>query len=98
MTTTHSIMDNTTADKPPKPARRTKCEYITDKKARHVSYSKRKRGLLKKINELSVLTGVDILFIIDNQKKYTISMTDKMKESLQSESGQKMLAQLMSSK
>jgi len=41
-----------------------KIDYITNEKFRRVTYCKRKRGLLKKAMELSLLSGNDILLII----------------------------------
>eukprot|EP00826_Nyctotherus_ovalis_P020034 TRINITY_DN1625_c0_g1_i3.p1 TRINITY_DN1625_c0_g1~~TRINITY_DN1625_c0_g1_i3.p1 ORF type:complete len:268 (+),score=55.89 TRINITY_DN1625_c0_g1_i3:54-857(+) len=44
--------------------KRIKISYITNEKFRRVTYCKRKRGLLKKAMELSLLCGNDVLLII----------------------------------
>ncbi|ORY76527.1 SRF-type transcription factor (DNA-binding and dimerization domain)-domain-containing protein, partial [Leucosporidium creatinivorum] len=39
-------------------------EYIEDKSKRHVSFTKRKAGLMKKAYELSTLTGTNCLVLV----------------------------------
>lgn len=55
-------------------------EYIEDKNRRGVTFSKRKRGIMKKAFELNKLTNSDILLIIANENAhvYTFS-TSKFK-------------------
>ena len=50
----------------PKPKGRKKIaiSYIHDKSRRHITFSKRKKGLLKKAHELSALTGTEILLLV----------------------------------
>ncbi|KAK8486169.1 hypothetical protein V6N13_139682 [Hibiscus sabdariffa] len=43
---------------------RVKLAYIANDAARKASYNKRKKGLLKKVNELSTLCGVDACAVI----------------------------------
>ncbi|MED6222894.1 hypothetical protein PIB30_068844 [Stylosanthes scabra] len=46
-----------------------KLAYITNDSSRRVTYKKRKRGLMKKINELSTLCGVDACAIVYNSRE-----------------------------
>lgn len=41
-------------------------KYIDDKERRLTTFSKRKGGVIKKVHELSVLTGCDVLLIISS--------------------------------
>ncbi|KAK8565235.1 hypothetical protein V6N12_058805 [Hibiscus sabdariffa] len=43
---------------------RVKLAYITNDVARNVTYKRRKKGLVKKVNELSILCGVEACAII----------------------------------
>jgi len=49
--------------------RRTNLNYIKDPTKRKVTLSKRKRGALKKIIELSVLCNLDIFLVIFDKDK-----------------------------
>ncbi|RYQ99376.1 hypothetical protein Ahy_B07g087314 [Arachis hypogaea] len=46
-----------------------KLAYITNDAARRVTYKKRKRGMMKKISELSTLCGVDACAIVYNSRQ-----------------------------
>ena len=49
-------------------------DMITDKMTRNVTYCKRKKGLLKKAMELSILCGQDIQLIMwDRMKKKMVA-------------------------
>jgi len=48
------------------------CKYIPNKMQRDVTYSKRKRGLIKKAIELSKMCGQDIFLIIFDKNKQKI--------------------------
>jgi hypothetical protein len=69
-------------------------KYMEDKNLRNITFSKRKRGLLKKVIELSSLCGQDILmFIYDKTKSKIIEFrsdfnfdTDFVKKLLQNSS------------
>ena len=65
--------ENASKDKPPK--RTTAIQYITGKSKRHVTFSKRKAGLMKKAQELAVLTGSQALVVIASETNhiYTFS-------------------------
>ena len=67
-------------------------KYIEDPKARHITYCKRKRGVLKKVIELSTLCGQDVcLAIFDNERHRMVdyrsnpSMTFETVQTLTSE-------------
>eukprot|EP01080_Neovahlkampfia_damariscottae_P006905 gene6905-11067_t len=53
----------------PKKARRRKIkiEYIKDKSKRHITFSKRKGGIMKKVYELSTLTGTQALLLVASE-------------------------------
>eukprot|EP01080_Neovahlkampfia_damariscottae_P006705 gene6705-10870_t len=58
----------------PKPKRKHKggrrkieIEYITEKSRRHITFSKRKGGLMKKAYELSTLTGTEMIVLIASE-------------------------------
>jgi len=44
-------------------------KFITDPKKRKVTISKRKRGAIKKIIELSVLCGLDMFLVVFDREK-----------------------------
>ncbi|MED6192363.1 hypothetical protein PIB30_009442 [Stylosanthes scabra] len=46
-----------------------KLAYITNDSSRRITYKKRKKGLMKKINELSTLCGVDACAIVYNSRQ-----------------------------
>lgn len=56
-------------DKKSKKARRRKIkiEYIKDKSKRHITFSKRKGGIMKKVYELSTLTGTQALLLVASE-------------------------------
>lgn len=54
-------------------------KLVANKNQRNVTYSKRKRGILKKAIELSVLCGQDIFLVIfDKQKQKLIEFRSSM--------------------
>jgi len=59
-------------DSPPQPGsnskkragrRKINIEFIQDKSRRHITFSKRKAGIMKKAYELSTLTGTQVLLL-----------------------------------
>ncbi|CAG8714946.1 3252_t:CDS:2, partial [Ambispora leptoticha] len=61
--------DESDADDDEKPEKRAgrrkiKIEYIDDKSRRHITFSKRKAGIMKKAYELSTLTGTQVLLLV----------------------------------
>jgi hypothetical protein len=47
--------------------RKIKIEYIKDKSKRHITFSKRKGGIMKKVYELSTLTGTQALLLVASE-------------------------------
>src|SRR3984957_5787805 len=47
--------------------RKIKIEYIEDKSRRHITFSKRKTGIMKKAFELSTLTGTQVLLLVASE-------------------------------
>jgi hypothetical protein len=47
--------------------RKIKIEFIQDKSRRHITFSKRKGGIMKKAYELSTLTGTQVLLLIASE-------------------------------
>ncbi|KPV71989.1 uncharacterized protein RHOBADRAFT_735, partial [Rhodotorula graminis WP1] len=55
--------------------RKISIQFIEDKPRRHVTFTKRKSGLMKKAYELSTLTGTDCLVLVVSESGlvYTFS-------------------------
>lgn len=61
-------LDSTEPKKSKKARRRKiKIEYIKDKSKRHITFSKRKGGIMKKVYELSTLTGTQALLLVASE-------------------------------
>ncbi|KAI8344492.1 hypothetical protein BC941DRAFT_323601, partial [Chlamydoabsidia padenii] len=55
--------------------RKIKIEYIEDKAKRHITFSKRKAGIMKKAYELSTLTGTQILLLVVSETGLVYTFT-----------------------
>ncbi|KAG9838817.1 hypothetical protein KCU98_g14868, partial [Aureobasidium melanogenum] len=55
--------DDDDDDKPGRERRKIEIKFIQDKSRRHITFSKRKAGIMKKAYELSVLTGTQVLLL-----------------------------------
>ncbi|KAI9312449.1 hypothetical protein BX666DRAFT_1987523 [Dichotomocladium elegans] len=55
--------------------KRIKIEYIEDKNRRHITFSKRKAGIMKKAYELSTLTGTQVLLLIVSETGLVYTFT-----------------------
>ncbi|KAI8985310.1 hypothetical protein BDB01DRAFT_721580 [Pilobolus umbonatus] len=67
-------------DSDTKPTRRSgrrkiKIEYIEDKNRRHITFSKRKAGIMKKAYELSTLTGTQVLLLVVSETGLVYTFT-----------------------
>eukprot|EP00041_Stephanoeca_diplocostata_P010386 m.165215 g.165215 ORF g.165215 m.165215 type:complete len:266 (-) comp18129_c0_seq2:713-1510(-) len=73
-----------------KQGRRKKIEikFIHEKSKRHITFSKRKSGIMKKAYELSVLTGTEILLLVASETGHIYTFaTDKLQPMLSEQSG-----------
>ncbi|KAG0743250.1 hypothetical protein G6F57_000331 [Rhizopus arrhizus] len=52
-----------------------KIEYIQDKSRRHITFSKRKAGIMKKAYELSTLTGTQVLLLVVSETGLVYTFT-----------------------
>ncbi|KAI7867012.1 hypothetical protein BDF14DRAFT_774330 [Spinellus fusiger] len=74
------IIDSNDDSESEKPSRRSgrrkiKIEYIEDKNRRHITFSKRKAGIMKKAYELSTLTGTQVLLLVVSETGLVYTFT-----------------------
>jgi len=63
-------------DEKPRPDRRKiEIKFIQDKSRRHITFSKRKAGIMKKAYELSVLTGTQVLLLVVSETGLVYTFT-----------------------
>ncbi|KAL9711215.1 transcription factor of the MADS box [Leucoagaricus gongylophorus] len=55
--------------------RKIKIEYIQEKSRRHITFSKRKAGIMKKAYELSTLTGTQVLLLVVSETGLVYTFT-----------------------
>lgn len=55
--------------------RKIRIEYIEDKSRRHITFSKRKAGIMKKAYELSTLTGTQVLLLVVSETGLVYTFT-----------------------
>ncbi|KAI7886989.1 SRF-TF-domain-containing protein [Lichtheimia hyalospora FSU 10163] len=73
--------EDDTASKPDIPhhkrngRRKIKIEYIEDRSRRHITFSKRKAGIMKKAYELSTLTGTQVLLLVVSETGLVYTFT-----------------------
>ncbi|WVQ65516.1 uncharacterized protein L199_003693 [Kwoniella botswanensis] len=83
----------TYVEKDGEPSRRKiKIEYINDKSRRHITFSKRKAGIMKKAYELSILTGTQVLLLVVSETGlvYTFTTT-KLQPLVQKPEGKNLI-------
>ncbi|ORY99224.1 hypothetical protein BCR43DRAFT_488922 [Syncephalastrum racemosum] len=70
-------IDDSDSEKPSKRSgrRKIKIEYIEDKNRRHITFSKRKAGIMKKAYELSTLTGTQVLLLVVSETGLVYTFT-----------------------
>jgi pheromone receptor transcription factor len=57
--------------------RKINIEFIEDRSRRHITFSKRKTGLIKKATELATLTGAQVLLLIASETSHVYAFTTK---------------------
>lgn len=62
-------------DKAGRERRKIEIKFIEDKSRRHITFSKRKAGIMKKAYELSVLTGTQVLLLVVSETGLVYTFT-----------------------
>jgi hypothetical protein len=71
--------------------RKIKIEFIQDKSRRHITFSKRKGGIMKKAYELSTLTGTQVLLLIASETGHVYTFaTPKLQPLITKTEGKKL--------
>lgn len=72
--------------------RKIKIEYIADKSKRHITFSKRKAGIMKKAYELSTLTGTQVLLLVASETGHVYTFaTNSLQPLITSQEGKQMI-------
>ncbi|CAK3897811.1 Transcription factor of morphogenesis MCM1 [Lecanosticta acicola] len=74
-TSTANDDDDDDDDKPGRERRKIEIKFIQDKSRRHITFSKRKAGIMKKAYELSVLTGTQVLLLVVSETGLVYTFT-----------------------
>ncbi|KAF7189736.1 Transcription factor of morphogenesis MCM1 [Pseudocercospora fuligena] len=74
-TSTAADDDDDDDDKPGRERRKIEIKFIQDKSRRHITFSKRKAGIMKKAYELSVLTGTQVLLLVVSETGLVYTFT-----------------------
>ncbi|ORY97636.1 hypothetical protein BCR43DRAFT_563051 [Syncephalastrum racemosum] len=76
--------------------RKIKIEYIEDKNRRHITFSKRKSGIMKKAHELATLTGTEVLLLVVSETGlvYTFS-TAKLQPIVSNSEGKQLIQECL---
>lgn len=67
--------DDDEDNKPGRERRKIEIKFIQDKSRRHITFSKRKAGIMKKAYELSVLTGTQVLLLVVSETGLVYTFT-----------------------
>ncbi|CAK9442130.1 uncharacterized protein LODBEIA_P58730 [Lodderomyces beijingensis] len=67
--------DGNSSGKTQKERRKIEIKFIQDKSRRHITFSKRKAGIMKKAYELSVLTGTQVLLLVVSETGLVYTFT-----------------------
>lgn len=73
--TTADDDDDDDDGKPNRERRKIEIKFIQDKSRRHITFSKRKAGIMKKAYELSVLTGTQVLLLVVSETGLVYTFT-----------------------
>lgn len=100
MTNSSSLLGNDEYDdnqvstmKQQKERRKIEIKFIQDKSRRHITFSKRKAGIMKKAYELSVLTGTQVLLLVVSETGLVYTFTTPKLQPLVTKSEGKNLIQ-----
>ncbi|EGD83856.2 hypothetical protein H112_07537 [Trichophyton rubrum D6] len=85
--------DDDDDDKPGRERRKIEIKFIQDKSRRHITFSKRKAGIMKKAYELSVLTGTQVLLLVVSETGLVYTFTTPKLQPLVTQSEGKNLIQ-----
>ncbi|XWX02108.1 hypothetical protein V2A60_010140 [Cordyceps javanica] len=76
--------------------RKIEIKFISDKSRRHITFSKRKAGIMKKAYELSVLTGTQVLLLVVSETGLVYTFTTPKLQPLVTKAEGKNLIQVRS--
>ena len=85
--------DGTSQGKTQKERRKIEIKFIQEKSRRHITFSKRKAGIMKKAYELSVLTGTQVLLLVVSETGLVYTFTTPKLQPLVTKSEGKNLIQ-----
>lgn len=85
--------EQTGGGKAQKERRKIEIKFIQDKSRRHITFSKRKAGIMKKAYELSVLTGTQVLLLVVSETGLVYTFTTPKLQPLVTKSEGKNLIQ-----
>jgi len=85
--------DDDEDSKPGRERRKIEIKFIQDKSRRHITFSKRKAGIMKKAYELSVLTGTQVLLLVVSETGLVYTFTTPKLQPLVTKSEGKNLIQ-----
>src|SRR3984957_9031704 len=72
--------------------RKIKIKYIDDKSRRHITFSKRKAGIMKKAYELSTLTGTQVLLLVASETGHVYTFaTPKLQPLITKQEGKNLI-------
>lgn len=86
--------DETTSGGKARERRKIEIRFIQDKSRRHITFSKRKAGIMKKLYELSVLTGTQVLLLVVSETGLVYTFTTPKLQPLVTKPEGKNLIQL----
>jgi len=77
--------------------RKINIEFIEDKSRRHITFSKRKAGIMKKAYELSALTGTQVLLLVASETGHVYTYaTEKLQPLIQKPEGKNLIQTCLS--
>merc|ERR1712036_35667 len=89
--------DDDDDDKPGRERRKIEIKFIQDKSRRHITFSKRKSGIMKKAYELSALTGTQVLLLVASETGHVYTYaTEKLQPLIQKPEGKNLIQTCLS--